>query len=54
MQHVFLWPTLAILAGATATIPIVQNSTSRTVLYWLVVSPLALGLASVVCLAGIR
>ncbi|HWG21484.1 MAG TPA: hypothetical protein VG225_13220 [Terracidiphilus sp.] len=54
MQNMILWPTLAILAGATATIPAIQSSTMRNVLYWLVLSPIALGLVSVFCLTGIR
>jgi hypothetical protein len=54
MQQVFLWPTLAILAGASATIPAIQNSTTRNVLYWLVLSPVAVGLVSAVWLSGIR
>jgi len=54
MQQMLLWPTLAILAGATATIPAVHNSTTRTLLYWLVLSPLALGLVSAFYLTGIR
>lgn len=54
MQQIFLWPTLVILAGATASVPAIQNSTVRNVLYWLVLSPIALGLVSVYCLTGIR
>jgi len=54
MQQFLLWPTLTILAGASATIPVVQNSNTRNILYWLVLSPLALGLLSAVCLEGIR
>jgi hypothetical protein len=54
MQQFLLWPTLTILAGASATIPVVQNANTRNLLYWLVLTPIALGLLSVVCLAGIR
>jgi len=54
MQQMLLWPTLVILAGASATIPAVHNSTMRTVLYWLILSPLALGLASAFYLTGTR
>jgi hypothetical protein len=54
MQQILLWPTLAILAGASATIPIVQNSTTRNLLYWVVLSPLAVGLLSAFWLTGIR
>jgi len=54
MQHFLLWPTLAILAGAAATIPVVQNSTTRNTLYWFVVSPIAFGLVSAIWLAGLR
>ena len=53
MQQFLLWPTLTILAGASATIPVVQNSYTRNLLYWLVLSPIAVGLLSVVCM-GIR
>jgi hypothetical protein len=54
MQHFLLWPTLTFLAGASVTIPAVQNSNTRNLLYWLVLSPIAVGLLSVVCFAGIR
>lgn len=54
MQQVFIWPTLAILAGASATIPAVQNVTTRNLLYWLVLSPLVVGLVSAVWLTGIQ
>jgi len=54
MQQLYLWPTLAILAGAAVSVPAIQNSTIRNVLYWLVLSPIALGLVSVYALTGIR
>lgn len=54
MQHLLLWPTMLVLAGGAVTVPVIQNSTVRNVLYWLVLSPLALGLVSVYCLTGIR
>ena len=54
MNQILLWPALVVLAGAAASIPVVQNSTNRAVLYWLVLSPLALGLAGALCLLGIR
>jgi hypothetical protein len=54
MQHILLWPTLTILAGASATIPVVQNSTTRNLLYWLVLSPIAVGLVSAFWLTGNR
>jgi len=54
MPQILLWPTLAVLAGVCAIIPAVQNTTTRSILYWLVLSPLVLGLVSVVCLSGVR
>jgi hypothetical protein len=54
MQQLLFWPTLTILAGAAVSVPAIQNSTIRNVLYWLVLSPIALGLVSVYCLTGIR
>jgi hypothetical protein len=54
MQQILLWPTLAILAGASATIPAVQNPTTRNLLYWTVLSPLTVGMVSAFWLAGIR
>jgi hypothetical protein len=54
MQHFLLWPTLTILAGAYATIPVVRNSNTRSILYWVVLSPLALGLLSMACLTGVK
>jgi hypothetical protein len=50
MQHFLLWPTLTLLAGASATIPVVQNSNTRNLLYWLLLSPIAFGLLSAVYL----
>ncbi|HEY3704281.1 MAG TPA: hypothetical protein VGL22_04420 [Terracidiphilus sp.] len=54
MQQAIFWPTLVVLAGASATIPVVQNPTTRHLLYWVVLSPLALGVVSAFWLAGIR
>ena len=54
MQQILLWPTLAILAGASATIPIIQNSNTRTLLYWLVLSPLVVGLVTAFWMTEIR
>jgi hypothetical protein len=34
MQQLLFWPTLTILAGAAVTVPAIQNSTIRNVLYW--------------------
>lgn len=54
MGHMLIWPTLALLAGSAALIPMVENSNNRAILYWVVLSPLALGLAGMVCLVGLR
>ena len=54
MQLFSPWPTLAILAGAAATIPVVQNSTTRNVFSLFVLSPLDLGLVSAIWLTGLR
>jgi hypothetical protein len=54
MQHFVLWPMLVILGGAAATIPVVQNSTTRNILYLFVMSPIAFGLVSAIWLTGLR
>jgi hypothetical protein len=53
MGHLLIWPTLALLAGTAASIPMVENSNNRALLYWVVLSPAALGLAGIAFLAGI-
>jgi len=54
VQQLLFWPTLTILAGTAVSVPVIQNSTIRNVLYWGVLSPIALGLVTVYCLTGIR
>ncbi|HKF46296.1 MAG TPA: hypothetical protein VKB38_02990 [Terracidiphilus sp.] len=54
MEHMLVWPTLALLAGAAASVPMVENSNNRALLYWVVLSPAALGLAGIAFLVGIR
>ncbi len=54
MNQVLLWPALVVLAGAAASIPVVEKSSTRALLYWLVLSPIALGLAGAFCLLGIH
>lgn len=54
MLHTMLYPTMALLGAAVASIPVIQNSTNRTVLYWAVLSPAALGLLGAAVLLGIR
>ena len=53
VQEIF-WLFLIFLAAAIGTVPAIQNTTVRNMLYWLVLSPIALGLVSVFCLTGIR
>lgn len=54
MGHMLIWPTLALFAGAATTIPMVENSSNRAILYWVVLSPAALGIAGMACLMGLR
>lgn len=54
MPQMLLWPTLLVLGGTAATIPAIQNSNMRNLLYWLVLSPMAMGLVCVAFLGGIR
>lgn len=54
MMHTILFPTLVLLAAVTASIPVIENSHSRAVLYWVVLSPMALGLLGAALLLGIR
>ncbi|HWE86677.1 MAG TPA: hypothetical protein VG267_17165 [Terracidiphilus sp.] len=54
MAHTVLVPTLALLGAAAASIPAIENSNSREVLYWAVLTPAALGLVGAALLLGIR
>ena len=54
MPHTVLFPTLALLGAAAASIPVIENSINRAVLYWAVLSPVALGLLGAAVLLGIR
>lgn len=54
MTHMFLLPTLMLLGAVAASIPAIENSHSRAVLYWVVLSPMALGLLAAALVLGIR
>lgn len=54
MVHSVLFPTLVLLAAVAASIPVIENSHSRAVMYWVVLSPVALGLLGAALLLGIR
>lgn len=54
MVQTMLYPTLALLGAAIASIPMIQNSNNRAILYWAVLSPAALGLLGAAVLFGIR
>jgi len=54
MTQTILYPTLALLGAAAASIPVIQNSNNRAVLYWAVLSPVALGLVGAAVLLGVR
>lgn len=54
MAHSVLYPTLALLGAAASSIPAIQNSNNRAVLYWVVLSPVALGLLGAAVLLGVR
>jgi hypothetical protein len=54
MQSIVLWPALALLGGAAAvTIPAVQDSGSRSILYWVVIPTVALSVAALWVHGGI-
>jgi hypothetical protein len=46
MHSIVFWPALTLLAGAAVTVPAVQDSGSRTLLYWVVLPTLALSVAA--------
>lgn len=46
MHSVAFWPAITLLAGAAVTVPAVQDSGSRSILYWLVLPTLAIGFAA--------
>ncbi len=47
MHSILVWPALAIVAGATASIPAVQDGGNRAILYWLVLPSLLVGVAAI-------
>jgi hypothetical protein len=54
MNQIYVWPALVVLAGTAASIPMIENSNNRSLLYWCILSPLALGMAGAFCLIGIH
>jgi hypothetical protein len=54
MDQMVLWPTLALFGAAAASIPMIENSHNRAVLYWVVLSPVMLGLLGAAVLFGVR
>lgn len=46
MNSILLWPTLILVAGVAATVPAVQDGGNRSVLYWLVIPSLFVGIAA--------
>jgi hypothetical protein len=47
MHSFILWPVLALAAGAVACAATIEDSFSRSVVYWLVLPPLAVGILAV-------
>lgn len=53
MHSIAIWPVLAVLGGVAATIPILENGSSRSVWYWWVLPPVAAGVVAVFSHAGL-
>lgn len=47
MHSILLWPALTVIAGAAASIPAIQDSGNRALLYWLVLPSLAVGIIAI-------
>lgn len=45
MQSTLFWPALVIVAGAVTAVPAVQNGSNRSLLYWLVLPSILVGVA---------
>ena len=43
MHSMVLWPVLTLVAAVVAFVPTIQDSGSRSVLYWLIIPPLVAG-----------
>lgn len=46
MHSILIWPALVIVAGAVTAIPAVQNGGNRSLLYWLVLPSIMVGVAA--------
>ena len=47
MHSMLFWPALTVLAGAAISIPVVENSANRSILYWIVLPPIAVGVLAI-------
>lgn len=46
MQSILFWPALVLVAGAVTAVPAVQNGGNRSLLYWLVLPSIVVGVAA--------
>lgn len=46
MHSTLIWPALIVVAGATTAIPAVQDGGNRSLLYWVVLPSIAVGVAA--------
>jgi hypothetical protein len=46
MQPILFWPALVLVAGAVTAIPVVQNGSNRSFLYWVVLPSIVVGVAA--------
>ena len=47
MHSILFWPALVLVAGVATTIPAVQDGGNRSLLYWLVIPSLFVGVAAI-------
>lgn len=52
MHSILFWPALILVAGAASTAPAVQDGGNRSLLYWLVIPSLFVGVAAFVSRFG--
>lgn len=53
MHSTLIWPALTVFAGAAVFVPAVEDSGLRTILYWIVLPSLLLGLVVVFAHLGV-
>jgi len=53
MHSIVLWPFLTLAASAIALVPTVEDSGHRSLLFWLIIPPLLVGVLTVCTRLGV-